>query len=195
MIRISMMIIALTWVGLWSTPNQQGERLMRAEKFAEAAKVFDDPMRQGVAWYRAGEFDKATQAFARSSSPDSLYNLGNSWLMLGKYDKAIASYQHALKLRPDWQEAIDNRDLAEARSKLIDGKGGDMGEQTLGADKIVFDKDKSKQGQDTNVNGDQASTDASVQAVWLRQVQTNPADFLRSKFAYQQAQKGEGADQ
>jgi Ca-activated chloride channel family protein len=29
------------------------------------------------------------------------------------------------------------------------------------------------------------ANDASLQQIWLRQVQTRPADFLRSKFAYQ----------
>jgi hypothetical protein len=28
-------------------------------------------------------------------------------------------------------------------------------------------------------------SDAQLQALWLRRVQTNPADFLRAKFAYQ----------
>jgi Ca-activated chloride channel family protein len=31
-----------------------------------------------------------------------------------------------------------------------------------------------------------------MQALWLRRVQTRPADFLRAKFAYQQAAQAEG---
>ena len=30
-------------------------------------------------------------------------------------------------------------------------------------------------------------SDEELRAVWLRQVQTKPADFLAAKFAYQQA--------
>ncbi|QDV63576.1 Tetratricopeptide repeat protein [Crateriforma conspicua] len=173
------------------TRDQQGQRLMKDKKYSVAAETFDDPMRSGVAWYRAGEFEKAVQAFARVRSPESAYNRGNAWMLLGKYDKAIASYQEAIEQRPDWKEANDNLNIAEARLKMTDAPGGDMGDQRLGADKIVFDKKKSNDGQDTEVAGSRATTDANVQAIWLRQVQTQPADFLKSKFAYQQALRSE----
>ncbi|QDT48351.1 Tetratricopeptide repeat protein [Symmachiella dynata] len=187
-------VLAISWLGLWLTPDQQGQRLMSRGQFAEAAKRFDDPLRQGVAWYRAGEFEKATQAFSRVSSPESKFNLGNAWLMLGKYDQAIASYDAALETRPDWKAAQENRDLAAARAKLIHGTGGDLGDQREGADKVVFDQDKPPGGQETEVAGAQAMSDAAIQSIWLRQVQTNPADFLKAKFAYQLAD-GEARDE
>ncbi|QGJ68772.1 Tetratricopeptide [Planctomycetales bacterium 10988] len=191
--RFAALLLALTWLGLWLTPDQQGQRLMQQQKFAEAAKVFEDPMQQGVAWYRAGEFEKSVQAFARVSTAESNYNQGNAWIFLGKYDKAIASYEEALKKRPDWKEAKENRDLAAARAKLVEEKGGDMGDQTIGADEIVFDKSKQQQGgEETEVAGSQAMSNEEVQAIWLRQVQTKPADFLKAKFAYQQSQPAEG---
>lgn len=190
--KIPVLIAATAWTALWFTPDQWGERLMRREEFAEAARAFDDPMRQGVAWYRAGEFEKASQAFARVNSAEGQYNLGNTWTMLGKYQQAIASYDKALKLRPNWKAAQENRALAAARAKQVEAKGGDLGDQLVGEDKIVFDQDKPPGGQETELAGDKATSDAAVQAMWLRNVQTEPADFLKAKFAYQQAQAGEG---
>jgi Ca-activated chloride channel family protein len=190
--RTAGMLLALSWMSLWLTPDQQGRRLLERESFAEAAETFDDPMWRGVAWYRAGEFEKATQAFGRVSTPEANYNLGNSWVLLGKYDKAVDSYDQALGDRPDWKEARENRDLAVARAQLVESEGGDMGDQKIGADEIVFDKDKKPGGQDTEVAGEQAMSDAAVQAIWLRQVQTKPADFLKAKFAFQQASDAEG---
>ncbi|MCC9643629.1 tetratricopeptide repeat protein [Rhodopirellula sp. JC740] len=192
-------LIAAVGLSAWFwTPDQLGQRLLRQNQFAEAATAFETPMWQGVAWYRAGEFEKAAQSFSRASGPDSKFNLGNCWLMRGKYDKAIASYDEALKERPNWKEAQENRDLAEARMKATEAKGGDAGDQRVGADEVVFDKDKQKQeqGQDTDITAEQAVTDSSVQAVWLHQVQTQPADFLKSKFRYQLAdrEKVEQAD-
>lgn len=184
------LLLAVTWAGLWFTPDQQGRRFFAREQYAEAAQAFADPMWRGVAWYRAGEFKKAAESFARLATPESQYDLGNALVMQGAYDKAIASYEKALADRPDWKEAKENRDLAKARAKLVEQKGGDMGDQQLGADAVVFDKDK-KGGQDTEVAGEQATSDASVQAIWLRQVQTQPADFLKAKFAYQHAREGE----
>ncbi|WP_417850835.1 tetratricopeptide repeat protein [Thalassoglobus sp.] len=182
-------IVAFSWIGLWLTPAQRGDRLMSQEKFKQAAQTYQDPMRQGTAWYRAGEFEKAVQAFGRINTPEASFNQGNAWMLLGKYDQAVKSFDSALKKRPDWTEAHENRDLAVARGKLVDTKGGDFGDQRIGADQVVFDRDASKDGQTTEVTAEQANSDAAVQAVWLRQVQTKPADFLKSKFAYQRAEQ------
>ena len=46
------------------TLDQQGDRLLRAGRFADAAGRYADPFRQGTAWYRAGEFARAAEAFA-----------------------------------------------------------------------------------------------------------------------------------
>lgn len=193
--RGPLLLLAISWSSLWFTPDQQGERLARRQEYARAAQAFNDPMRQGVAWYRAGEFEKASQAFARVPTAEGRFNLGNAWTMLGKYDKAIASYDEALEERPEWQAAQENRDLAAARAKLVESPGGDFGDQRIGADEVVFDQDKPPGGQETEVAGDQAMTDASVQAIWLRNVQTKPADFLKAKFAYQAARDGEDAEE
>lgn len=178
---------------LWFTPDQQGQRLFQRGEFAEAAEVFRDPMWQGAAWFRAGDFEKAAQAFARRDTVEAHYNQGNAWLMRGKYDTAIACYDRALEERPDWKEASDNRALASARARMVEQKGGDMGDQMIGADKIVFDKTAKNGGQETEVAGGKALSDQEVQSLWLRRVQTRPADFLKAKFAYQAAMQQEGA--
>lgn len=191
--RIVAVLLALTWSGLWFTPDQQGRRHFERKEFREAAGAFADPMWQGTAWYRDGEFEKAARAFARRDSPEALYNQANAWLMHGQYTTAIGLYDKVLAARPDWTEARENRALAELRSKLIEQKGGDLGDQKLGADKIVFDKGKENQGgQDTVLDSSQAANQQDLQAMWLRKVTTKPADFLRVKFAYQ-AQVGDGA--
>ena len=109
--------------------------------------------------------------------------------MHGKYGDAIASYDRALQRRPEWHEAKANRDLAEARRQMLeppkDDAGGTGGQ--LKPDEIVFD-DRPQQSGDSKevevVTGGQMS-DEQLQALWLRRVQTKPADFLRAKFAYQ----------
>jgi Ca-activated chloride channel family protein len=107
-------IAALTWAGLWFTPDQQGRRHFERGEFTEAAAVFQDPLWQGTAFYRAGEFEKAARAFARRDTAEAHYNQGSAWLMNGKYEDAIDSYDRALAKRPGWQQAADNRDLAGA---------------------------------------------------------------------------------
>lgn len=186
--------ITAIWASLWLTPDQLGQHEFTEGKFEVAAQSFVDPMWQGAAWYRAGEFEKAAQVFARLDTADANFNQGNAWLMRGKYETAITSYDRALEKRPDWREAQENRELAEARARMVEQTGGEMGDQKIGADKIVFDKKKNSGGQDTEIAGEQAGSDATVQAMWLRRVQTKPADFLKAKFAYQNTMQAEGAE-
>jgi uncharacterized protein (DUF58 family) len=81
--------------------------------------------------------------------------LGNALVMSGSYDAAIAAYDKALKQRPDWTDALENRGLAAARAKRTEEKGGDIGDQKIGAEKIVFDENKEPPGgQETEVAGD-----------------------------------------
>jgi len=180
-------IAGVTWSSLWFTPDQQGQRRMKRGDFLAAAETFRDPLWQGVAWFRGGEFAKAEQAFARAATPEAEFNRGNCLVMQGKYEAAVARYDRALELRPDWEDARINRDIAAARARLLERQGGEMGDQKLGADDITFDKGPKSGGQETQIEGVPTLSEAEMQALWLRRVQTKPADFLKAKFAYQLA--------
>jgi Ca-activated chloride channel homolog len=187
------LILASAWAGLWFTPDQQGRRHFERSEFVEAAETFHEPLWQGVAWYRAGEFRKAAQALARRDTPEAHYNQGNAWVMLGQYETAMACYDRALERRPGWREATENRALAAARAEALDIEGGNMTEGKLGADKILFDSGKKgPDAQTTEIAGGKALSDQEIQALWLRRVHTSPADFLKAKFAYQEAVRAQG---
>ncbi len=187
-----LVLSAITWWGLWFTPDQQGQRLMNRGDYEAAAGVFQDPFHQGVAWFRAGEFEKAERAFARVADADAEYNRGNCLVMQGKYEEAVERYDRALQLRPDFDDAENNRQIASTRAKLLERTGGDMGDQKLGADEIRFDRNKQPGGQDTDVQGAENMSPSAIQALWLQRIQTSPAEFLRSKFAYQQEVAADG---
>jgi Ca-activated chloride channel homolog len=185
------------FANLWLTPDQQGKRLLAQGRYAEAAQRFRDPQWQGVALYRAGQFKEAAAAFARMNTPEAVFDRGNALVMLGKYAEATASYDSALQRRPDWPEAKANRALAEARGKLLappaDDAGGTGGQ--LKADEYTFDNrpQQSSDPKEVEVVAGESLSNEQVQALWLRRVQTKPADFLRAKFAYQYSrQKQEG---
>ncbi|GAB6048074.1 tetratricopeptide repeat protein [Methyloparacoccus murrellii] len=186
-------ITGFSWTSLWYTPDQAGQQRLQQGDFQAAAETFRDPMRQGVAWFRGGEFAKAEQAFAHVAIPEAEFNRGNCLVMLGQYEAAVARYDRALELRADWDDARINRDIAVARARLVERKGADMGDQKLGADDITFEKGHKSGGQDTQVEAP-ALSGAEMQALWLRRVQTKPADFLRAKFAHQLATGKTGED-
>lgn len=181
---------SISWSELWSTPDQQGYRLFQQEEFVESAETFRNTQWQANAYYRGKEFKKAAELFARSNSAESLFNQGNARIMLGEYEKAIDCYNRSLKQRPDWQAAIENKELAVARAAMLDVDAGDSTGGQLGADDVVFDNQAKTSEQTEEVAGSKPLTDQEIQATWLRRVSTSPADFLKAKFAYQQSQQG-----
>lgn len=174
---------------LWRSPDRQGQLLMEEKDYADAAETFTDPMQRGAALFKAGEFKDALAVFNTIVTTDAQYNRANCQMMLGKYDVAIALYGKVLADRPDWQPATTNLEIAIARKAALappdDDAGGTGGQ--LGADEIVFD-DRAKNSESEEIvesaDGEPMS-DEEMRALWLRKVQTRPADFLRAKFSYQ----------
>jgi Ca-activated chloride channel family protein len=169
------------------TADQQGSMMLHKGQHAEAAKTFADPLWAGAAWYRAGEFEQAALAFSRIDTAPAHYNRANALLMQGEYESAIAAFDQALELRPGWSDAIGNREIARLRAERLELKGGDMTGGKMEADDFDFDAENGQGQPETTTGERQTLSDEQVQALWLRRVQTKPADFLRARFAYQQA--------
>ncbi len=56
------------------------------------------------------------------------------------------------------------------------------------ADEVVYDRNKkSRDGMETQVTGQMA--DPAIRDLWLKRVQTRPADFLKARFLYQLQEK------
>ncbi len=164
--------------------------------YAEAADSFADPMWAGVALFKQGEFENAAGVFAATDTAEAAFNQGNALVMQGKYSVAAEKYQRALERRPDWQDAIANREIALGRAAMLKQEGGDMTGGMLGADEIVFTKGKSppSAGEEQSEGGE-AMSEEEMRSVWLRQVQTKPADFLAAKFSYQYAMRPSPANE
>jgi Ca-activated chloride channel family protein len=170
------------------TPDQRAYRLYDAGDYEAAAGEFADPMWRGVALFRQGDFERAAGVFAGFDTAEAAFNQGNALVMQGKYEEAVARYDRALELRPGWEPAVINRDIAEARAALLAREGGLGTGGMLGADEIVFsDATSQPSAGEEETDGGAPLSDEELRSIWLRQVQTKPADFLRAKFAYQHA--------
>lgn len=177
------------------TADQRGYRSFERTDYASAASQFDDSIWRAVALYREGEFEQAASLFAGFDTFDAAFNQGNALVMQGKYEAAVERYDRALALRPDWEDAQVNRDIAAGRAAALEKKGGDMTDGQMGADDYVFEKGgASPSSGEEQVEGNQEATDAELRSIWLRQVQTRPADFLRAKFAQQYATRRSDGD-
>ena len=170
------------------TPDQQGYYLFKQQQYETAATRFSDPMWRGIALFRSGDFEQAESLFAGYDTANAAFAQGNALAMQGKYEAAIDRYVRALQLQPGWEDARINREIAEARAEVLKREGGEMTGGQLGADEIIFEQGKaSPSAADEQVEAGQEAGNAEQQAIWLRQVQTRPADFLRAKFAHQYA--------
>jgi len=149
-------------------------------------------MWRGVAAYRADDFPGALQAFALVQAPDGDFNLGNTYARLRDWERAIAAYDRVLEAQPGRADAAANRALVAA---LRDAEAeeqppppsGDAAPPTFDADEVAFDNEED-QGSEGEVEMS-VLTDEQIAEMWLRQLTTSPAQFLRGKFAIQAANR------
>jgi Ca-activated chloride channel family protein len=139
---------------------------------------------------RAGDYEDALNSFALSDSAEGWYNQGDALAHLGKYPEAVQAYQQALARRYPWPEAEGN--LALVESLIPKGKDKDKEQEeeapNLPPDQMKFDE-KGQQGKKIQVR---MKLDPKKMAeIWMRNIQTTPADFLRRRFATQAAEERE----
>ena len=184
---------------LWLTPDQRAQLLLDRGEPARAAGLFTDPVRRGVALYQAGDYQGAATAFAQAGTAMAAYDLGNAHMMLPRdWEAAIAAYDRALALQPDFSAARANRELAQAFLRVWQAASADRaanqtddpGARPPDPSQLVADQPPQPPGQQPQQPGDtpgQGLSDGEIQAMWMRRVGGTPADFLRLRFARQAA--------
>ncbi len=110
---------AWEWRELFINDNQRAYELLQDGQAAEAAQTFDDSMWQGIASYKAQEYEAALQHWSNEESPIASYNRGNALARNGKLPEALQAYDQAIAAKPDWEDAQFNRDLV---AKLLDSQ-------------------------------------------------------------------------
>ncbi|MDF0673113.1 MAG: VWA domain-containing protein [Nitrospira sp.] len=165
------------------TLDQQGRWYFDQGDYSTAAERFNDPMWKGLAYYRSGDYATALTQFARLDTPEAFFLMGNCYARMKEFPAAVGAYDHALKGRPAFREAIQNRTLV---ASLIPKKShDDQGEAdpNLDPDDIKFDK-KGKRGKYGAVPQVKVKPEQMAE-LWMRNLKVSPADFLREKFRVQ----------
>jgi Ca-activated chloride channel homolog len=175
-------------INLLLTPDQQGRYYFEKGHFTAAAERFQDPLWRGIAYYRSKKFEAAIEQFARVDTPEGYFNLGDAYAHLGQLDQALASYEEALRRKPDYIAAKENRNLVQSliqkkKSTKKEEEPPQGQEPTYNPDEIKIDE-KGKKGEKGEVSQAELSPE-QIQQVWLKRLQTTPSDFLRLKFAAQ----------
>ena len=126
-----------TWTNLWSTREQQAQKLLDSKNPAAAAPLFTDARRRAYAEMEAGQYAQAAKSLEPFKDVDSQYNRGNALAHSGQLGEALSAYDAALKAAPGNEDVIRNRDLVrrqlerqqQNQSGRQDGAHGSPGSQ------------------------------------------------------------------
>ena len=189
---------AMTWQDFWLRKDQQAANALAENDPQQAAELFKSSQWQGVAEYRAGNFEGAAVAFDELESDDDNYNLGNALARQGQFDEALKAYDKALQFTPEMEDARFNKELVE---KLIQQQEQQK-EQGEGQEQEPNDQqqnqEEGEQGQEQQ-SGDQDSQSQSQdqqdqdqnEEQGERQDETAPADQQKSDDPSEDRQKGQ----
>ena len=176
------------------TPDQQGQRAYNANDFARAAELFQDPMWQGFALFRSGQYDKAVEVLATVETAQAAFTQGLAHIRNRQYRDGVRAFETALTRDPDYPGAAENLATAQEIVAFMEDlqEQSDTGEQGgIGADETVFDNE-SQRGADTEIRAPQEEgLGLMTTEQWMNTVDTQTGDFLRQRFLLE-AGRGDG---
>jgi Ca-activated chloride channel family protein len=169
--------------------DQQGRWAFEHGRFLVAAEHFQDAYWQGLAAYEGADFKQALVSFQNVTATDTpqranaWFYVGNSQARLHQYPQALAAYRQALALQADFPQAQANLVLVSELQRQFE------------EDQQVAPEDDENQAQyDEQGTADSKSTKVRMNGpravsaeLWLRNLNTSPAGFLKQKFKLQQA--------
>lgn len=202
------------FVDLWYTRDYQGQRLSDKGEYKTAAQIYSSAMRRGVAYFKAGAYDKAIDAFMQDTTAQGAYNLGLAYAKNGNFAAARSAFDAAIEKDPDFEAAKENLeavnsllpavdDISLKNAEESDGSTPDNNTQNKGEDlggggQEATEEDMKKQRQEETVKSnihmgkemDEVPDDVQVsnqrnKDMMMRKVDDDPSLFLQRKFRYQ----------
>ncbi|MBQ0711424.1 MAG: VWA domain-containing protein [Porticoccus sp.] len=152
---------AFGWEDLWSTPNQQAANALSKGDAETAQERFNDPQWKASAAYRNNDFETAEQLY-NDLSVDGHYNRGNALAKAGKLEEAIESYNQALSVSPESEDAkLDdtkfNKTLVE---QLLQQQQDSQKNSDQNSEKSDSSQDQQDQQNDSQKSDDQQQSDS-----------------------------------
>jgi Ca-activated chloride channel family protein len=170
------------------TADQQGRLAYEDRRYENAAELFQDATWRGHALYRAGKYAEAAEVFARIDTAEAAFAEGMAHIKSRSYRDGIAAFEAALERQPEFERAAHNLRVARAILAYVERarEQSDTGEESgIGADEVVYDNEAAR-GTETEFNEPEEVLPQTADQ-WMRTVDTQTSDFLRSRFALEAA--------
>lgn len=140
---------------LWLTKDYQAQQLYNVGEYGEAAEMYSDPMHQGVAYYKSGNYQKAIEAFERDTTAAGAYNLGLAYYQNGDFQAAELAFGQAAELDPGMEDAFKKQ--AQMKLMVTDSDGQEVDEPTEAEANQEADNLNNTGGEDLSGGGQEAT--------------------------------------
>ena len=171
---------AFEWSSLWKNQDQRAKSALESGDSKRAAELFRDPEWKAAASYRSENYQETVKALESANTADALYNKGNALAKMGDLQKAIESYDRALKLDPENEDAKYN-------SKLL--------KDYLEKNKNNQDKQKDNQNSDQNNQQQNDQQNEQQKQNQSKDSQQDQGDKDQQQAQQQDQQQGQQKDQ
>ncbi len=181
------------FIDWWFTKDQQAQLAYNRGDFEEAAELYELNSEKslywkGVAYYKANQFKDAQQTFSLIQTPEGAFYEANSYVQQKLWDQALEGYDRALSLRPDFPQAMINREkiariMVELEKKRAERNAEHREESKDGAEENTGDDKKASDDDGAESEMDQGEAGSLEPDSWLNGLQVTPAKLLFNKFA------------
>ncbi|TYK64850.1 hypothetical protein [Colwellia echini] len=181
---------------LWLTRDQQGQVLFNLAYYQKASNTFSNTQWQAYSNYGAEQFNNAVTLYGQFDDVASQVAQANALAQGRNYIKARNLYQQILNENPGNIAAKTNIVIVQAIidevNRLSESQQVEKGDssQELGDEPQTGDGADKKEPEAPKeleqYSAEDLLLDPSLNEMWLRDVQKNPANFLAKKFYMQQ---------
>jgi len=183
------------WKDWFLTADQQAQIQFNQKDFSGATDLFQNAEWRAYALLVAGRYEEAAEAYSFIETSEAANGEGIALLRNRKYHDGIRAFEKAVERDADNATAQKNLATAKAIVAYVESTqaASDTGEQSgIGADDIVFDNE-SGQGEDMQVTREELDGPPAGLTTedWMRAVDTQVGDFLKSRFRLEVAEGGE----
>jgi len=189
------------FIDLWLTRDQQGQALFHLGYYQQASTLFKSTQWQAYSSYGAEQYKNAATLYGQFKDSENQVAKANALAHGREYVKARNIYQQVLRLDPQNIAASSNIKIVQAIidevNRLSASQRAEEGEsiKELGDEPQTGDgaerEEAPKEQEIEQLSAEQLLLDPSLNEMWLRQVQKNPANFLSQKFYMQQETKNQ----